>query len=229
MMAMRENELDFNDYGKRVSLEMGLSVQLKLEGIGFPLQSSFVGMENDEFLIIKAPPQFTGIKYKMVPGVEIVVRYLYHGTVYGFQTKLIDVITQPARLLFLEYPKIIEHHDLRQQVRAHSLFPAVIRIKEHTNSGVIIDISKHGCRCHILQSRTEHLPPAQIDDEISLTCKFPGVEGDHEILGIIRNLKRSRKELIIGLQFTKIEYDLHEQIIRYIYAVEHYATPTQAG
>jgi hypothetical protein len=229
MIAMKDNDFDLENYGKRISLELGLPVQLRLDGIGYPLQSSFVGMEADEYLVIKAPPQYTSLKYKMVPGVDIVLRYLHLGTVFGFQTKLIEAIIKPARLLFLEYPKIIEHHDLRQSKRANSLFPAIIKIKDNTNHGVIIDISKHGCRCHILQNRDEHLPPVQINDLMSLSCKFPGIEGDHEILGIIRNLKRSRKELIIGMQFTQIEAELHEQIIKYIYAVEDYAISTTIG
>jgi hypothetical protein len=223
MDAMKDYDFDLDNFGKRISLEMGISIQLKVDGIGFPLQSSFVGMETDEYLIIKTPSQFASVQYKMEPGVDMIVRYLYHGTVFGFQTKLIEAISKPARLIFLEYPKIIEHHDLRQQKRAHSLFPASIRIRGVTNNGVIIDISKHGCRCHILQNNAAHLPPAQIDDEVSLTCKFPGIEGDHEILGVIRNLKRSRKELSIGMQFSQIELELHELIIRYIYAVEDYA------
>ncbi len=215
-------DLDLEDYGKRISLEMGIPIQMKVEGIGFPLQSSFVGMEIDQYLIIKAPPQFTSVKFKFVPGLDIVIRYLYHGTVFGFQTKLIEYTHRPVKLLFLEYPRIIEQHDLRNQKRAHSLFPAKIKIKQKVNNGVIIDISNEGCRCHILASPKEELPSAQIDEKIILTCKFPGVHGDHEILGIIRNLKKSRKEIIIGIEFSQIEVEVHDHIIKYIYAVEHY-------
>ncbi|OPZ60944.1 MAG: hypothetical protein BWY87_00157 [Deltaproteobacteria bacterium ADurb.Bin510] len=53
----------------------------------------------------------------------MIVRYLYNGTVYGFQTKLIEYITSPTKLFFLDYPRIIEHHDLRQEKR----FPCHLR------------------------------------------------------------------------------------------------------
>ncbi len=220
---MKGNELDFFEFGKRICLEIGLPIQLKLEGVAFPLQSVLVGMEIDEYLIIKIPVQFANIKHKLFPGIDIVVRYLYQGIVFGFQTKLIEIISKPVKLLFLEYPRIIEHHELRSHKRAQSIFPATIRIKDKTNNGAIIDVSKNGCRCHMLSSRSEHLPPVQIDDEISIMCKFPGVEGDHEVLGKIRNIKKSRNELIVGIEFLKLELEIHDLISQYIYAVEEFA------
>jgi len=219
---MKGNDIDYFEYGKRINLEIGIHIQFKMEGVGFPLQSVLVGMEINEYLIIKIPGQYTNIKHKLVPGVDIVVRYLYQGTVYGFQTKLIEIISTPVKLLFLEYPKIIEHYDLRSQKRADSLFPATVKMKDKINHGAIIDVSKNGCRCHILNSRQETLPPVQIDDEIVLKCKFPGVQGDREVFGKIKNIKRSRKELIIGVEFLGLEVEIHDLISQYIYAVEDF-------
>ena len=220
---MKDMGIDFFEYGKRISLEIGIPIQLKMEGVAFPLQSVLVGMEIDEYLIIKIPAQYTNVKHKLTTGVDIIVRYLYRGTVYGFQTKLIEIITKPVKLLFLEYPKIIEHYDLRSQKRAESIFPATITIKDKTNHGAIIDVSKNGCRCHILNSRREPLPPVQIDDEILLKCKFPGVQGDREVFGRIKNIRRSRKELILGVEFSKLELEIHDLISQYIYAVEDFS------
>lgn len=222
MTAMKGNDIDYFEYGKRICMEIGTPIQFKMEGVGFSLQSIIVGMDLDEYLIIKIPAQYTNIKHKLVQGVDIVVRYLYQGTVYGFQTKLIEIISRPVKLLFLEYPKIIEHYDLRSQKRAESLFPAAIRIKDKTNHGAIIDVSKNGCRCHILNSKQETLPPVQIDDEIVLKCKFPGVQGDREVFGKVKNIKRSRKELIVGVEFLGLELEIHDLISQYIYAVEDF-------
>ncbi len=220
---MKSMDIDFSEYGKRISLEIGIPIQLKMEGVAFPLHSVLVGMEIDEYLIIKIPAQYTNVKHKLVTGVDIIVRYLYQGTVYGFQTKLIELISNPVKLLFLEYPKIIEHYDLRSQKRAESIFPATIMIKDKTNHGAIIDVSKNGCRCHILNSRKEPLPPVQIDDEIILECKFPGVEGDREVLGKIKNIRKSRKELIVGVEFLRLEMEIHDLISQYIYTFEDFS------
>jgi hypothetical protein len=223
---MDKNELDFDifDYGKRISLDIGVTFQLKLVDVAYPLQSILVGMEIDEYLIIKIPSQFGNVKHKLFPGVEIIVRYIHQGIIFGFQTKLIDVIFKPVKLLFLEYPKIIEHHELRSHKRAHSIFPAKVSIKDKVSNGAIIDISKSGCRCHILATQKEPLPPVQIDDEVLLTCKFPGIHGDHNVLGIVRNIKKSRKDLILGVEFKIIEEKLNDHIINYIYSIEDFAS-----
>ena len=120
---MDKEGLDYFNFGKRIALEVGVDIHLKLDGVGFPIQSTVVGMEADEYLIIKSPKAFVAIKHKCVPGSEMIVRYLYKGTVYGFQTKLIEYITSPTKLFFLDYPRIIEHHDLRQEKR----FPCHLR------------------------------------------------------------------------------------------------------
>lgn len=224
-MDMNETNIDFSEYGRRISIDAGITVQMKLDGVAFPLQSIIVGMEVDEYLILKIPAQFTNVKHKLYPGVEVIVRYIHHGIVFGFQTKLIEIITRPVKLLFLEYPKIIEHHDLRSHKRAQSIFPATIHIKDRTNNGAIIDISKNGCRCHILATQGETLPPAQVDDQVSLKCKFPGIQGEHEVKGIIRNTKKSRKELILGIEFLALEEQLHNHIANYIYSIEDFASP----
>ncbi|OPZ60943.1 MAG: hypothetical protein BWY87_00156 [Deltaproteobacteria bacterium ADurb.Bin510] len=52
---MDKEGLDYFNFGKRISLEVGVDVHLKLNGVGFPLQSTVVGMEADEYLIIKSP------------------------------------------------------------------------------------------------------------------------------------------------------------------------------
>ncbi len=221
---MNDMNFDFSEYGKRISLEIGIPVQMKMDGVSFPLQSVLVGMEIDEYLILKVPGQYANIKHKLFPGADIVVRYIFHGIVFGFQTKLIEVITRPVKLLFLEYPKIIEHHDLRSHKRAQSIFPTTIKTKDRANNGAIIDISKNGCRCHILASQKEPLPPVQVDDEISLTCRFPGISGDHVIHGIVRNVKRTRRDLIIGIEFLMLEEELNDHITKYIYAIEDFTT-----
>lgn len=223
MASMKNTDIDFFEYGQRISLEIGIPIQLRLDGVAFPLQSVLVGMEVDEYLIIKGPAQYTNVKHKLAPGVDIIVRYLYRGIVYGFQSKIIEIISRPEKLIFLEYPRIIEHFELRSQKRAESIFPATIIIKDKTNHGAIIDVSRNGCRCQIMNSKKEPLPPVSIDDEILLKCKFPGVEGERDVLGRIKNIRRNRKELTVGVEFLKLETKIHELITQYIYTVEDFS------
>ncbi len=213
---LSENSEDIFSYTQNFDLDIGIQIQLKVEGIAYPLQSYVVGMEHSDYLIIKAPKSFTSIKFKLVPGAEIIVRYLYHGTVYGFQTKLIEIIQSPFRLLFLQYPKIIEHHELRHHRRVESYLPAKMQINDHPElSSTIIDVSENGCRCLI--KTNQDTPSIHIDDQASILCQFPGIDGSHLVVGSVKNISRSRRELYLGIEFIAVESRIHELIANYVF------------
>ena len=214
-MFGEQNE-DIFSYTQNFDLDIGIQIQLKIDGIAYPLQSYVVGMEHNDYLIIKAPKSFTSIKFKLVPGTELIVRYLYHGTVYGFQSKLIEVISTPFRLLFLQYPQIIEHHELRHHRRIESYLPAKIQINDHQElSSTIIDVSENGCRCLI--KTNADTPSIHIDDQASILCQFPGIDGSHLVVGNIKNISRSRTEIYLGVEFMAVESKIHELIASYVF------------
>ena len=160
------NKISDPDTGKRIFIELGTEFQIEIEGITFRLKSTLVGMELGQYLIIKTPsfPSEVGnIKQKLFPGIEIVVRYLHKGTVFGFRTQLIEAFFTPRRLLFLEYPKVIEHYDLRSNRRVECIIPAKIILKEKETEGTILDINEKGCRIRYLylskEARTQTHQP----------------------------------------------------------------------
>ncbi len=59
-------------------------------------------------------------------------------------SKLIEAIFTPIRLLFVEYPKIIEHYDLRSHERMDCFLPAGTKIKDKDKEGAVLDISQKG-------------------------------------------------------------------------------------
>ncbi len=214
------SEIGITNYGKRISLEMGTELQVQIADVAMPLYSCLVGMDADEFLIIKAPSPYQLVKQKLYKGNELIVKYLYNGTIYAFQSKLIDAISKPFRLVFLEHPKIIEKHELRSARRARCFFPAHLVIGTETYAGIILDISRQGCRLQIQFPPGDAPPPFRLDEQIRLLCKFPGIEGDVEILGALRNIKRSRQEATLGLGFSKTTPEAINRIITdYIFSI----------
>ena len=217
---MGMDEIDYFNFGKRITLDVGVDVQLKLEGVGFALQSTVVGMEPGEYLIIKSPKSFVSIKHKCVPGSEMVVRYLHNGTVYGFQTKLIEFITSPTKLFFLEYPRIIEHHDLRHEKRFPCHFPARLKLRDGRDvASVISDISQNGCRCLIDMDRNHGMGIPHIDDQVSFSCQFPGVQGAYVIAGTVRNISKARSEIVLGVEFAVVEDEINNILARYVFSL----------
>lgn len=214
--------LDFElaGYGKRISLEMGTELQVEFADVSISTYSALVGMESDIYMVIKCPTPYNLIKQKLYTGNELIIKYLFAGTVYAFQSRIVDSISRPFKLLFIEYPKIIEKHELRSYKRAKCFFPTKLIFEQKECPGLVIDISRKGCKCQIKMIGGEKYPPFKLDERIYLFSKFPGIEGDVEIVGTIRNLKKNKQEILMGVSFSKTNPEYIQQIInQYMLAI----------
>jgi len=213
------------DTGKRISIELGTQLEIEIEGVPTRIKSSLVGIEPDEYLIIKAPEAALpdSIKNKLFRGNQIVVRYLCKGTLFGFRSQLVQVTSTPIRLLFVEYPKTIEAYDLRSHERVDCFLPAKIEIKDEEKNGAILDISEGGCRCVIKSSEGEKLPSVQIGELITLSCQFPGTESEQVISGEVKNVGMDKQKAVLGIQFHEIAPGLQNIIAQYISTVNEFS------
>jgi hypothetical protein len=185
-------------------------------------------MNSDDYLIIKTPKTpfdspaespFEGLNYRLAPGSKIIVRYLYHGVVFGFQSTLIDAISVPRKLLFLDYPSSIEQHNLRSSERIECLLPAEIKCDGSEVEGIITDISEKGCGFAFKISNGD-VPSLKVEDTIILTCLFPGIGEKKDISGIVRRVKSDNQETALGIQFQDLETDTKSIISDYISKVQ---------
>lgn len=211
--------------GRRLSIEPGTLLQIEIGGIEFRFKSELVGLQPDEFLIIKTPlvpsdAPFGMIKHKLFRGNDIIVRYLSGGMVYGFQSKLMGSISDPTKLLFLEYPKIVEQHDLRSHERVDCLLPGRLKFKDTERPCLVLDISEKGCRCRIKNQKDEKLPTFQVDDQVVLGVKLLDVEGEQVITCDVKNISRDNDELRLGMEFHKIVSNLRDILLNYIMAIK---------
>ncbi len=217
---MDAGKYDFMTTGKRISLDIGTKIHLEIEGVAIALESYMVGMEPDSYIILKTPRPYPTIKQKLYQGNQCIVKYIFQGTVFAFQTKIIDSISEPFRLLFLEYPKIIQHHDLRDHRRIDCVIPARIAVKDEEKMAAVVDVSKRGCRVQIQIYPGDRVPSIVINDEVALWAKFPGVEGDLEIHGRVRNIRKSRHEMVLGVVYQEIPRAAQQKIADYLLSVE---------
>ncbi len=221
---MTDGEVDNFGTDMRVSIKIGGQLQVEIKGIPSRHQTTFIGMELNQYLIIKEPVfphklRVSGIKHKLFPGNEITVRYIYRGSVFGFQTKLIEALYTPKRWLLIEYPKVIEKHNLRSTQRVDCFLPAITQIKNKETQGIILDISLKGCRYMIKATKNRKLPVVQKDDQIALRYHFPGNQDEQMVSGKVKNIKRDSQEMILGIEFLEMAVDLHSIIEQYISAV----------
>ncbi len=218
---MKIEDLDFNT-GKRISIELGTQLQIRIDGVDSNFKSTLIGIEPDKYLIINAPVTMLPYgRHKFFRGNKIIVRYLYKGTVFGFQSELVEDIYTPLKLLFVKYPEIIEEHNLRSGERIDCFLPIKIKIKNEERDGVILDINKGGCCCVAKKAvEDKELSSVQIDEQVTLMCQFPQIEGEQVVLGKVKNIRRDKKQMTLGIIFHEIKPEIEDIIDQYILALK---------
>jgi len=220
-MDLKYDHID--NMGHRISVDIGTPVKLEVKDIELPLQSSIVGLESDRYIIIKAPEPFKRIQHKLYNGNELIVRYISNGTVYAFQTKMMETITSPLPLLFINYPQIIQHHELRHQKRVNCQIPTRIQAHEQENIGCIVDMAASGCRCVIQTKKNTPIIRFDLEDHLTLRCIFPGSKELISLPGVVKNVKRTTQEYDLGISFgDDISMENQKLLAWYVATLERY-------
>ncbi len=210
-----------SDLGKKLSVDIGTTVKIEVDGVEYPLQSAIVGLEKEKYIILKAPDPSLRIEHKFYTDNELIVRYISNGTIYAFQSRIIEYISSPFPLLFIKYPKIVEHHELRGQKRIICYLPAKIIANGVENVGCIFDISKRGCRFILYRNKNSDLIKTEVNKEVTLKCVFPGRNEVIYVVGHVQNLKKTYNEIDIGISFTnKNSAETIKMITWFIFTVE---------
>lgn len=210
--------LDSIETRPHVEGEFGTEIQLEIDGVASRLQTQLIGIDTDRILIVKTPTmsQIGGINVKLFPGNRVIVRYVFEGVVYGFETAIVEAISSPLRLLFLAYPKLVTARTIRSNPRVNTSLPARLKAGEAGADGTVTDISISGCQ---LEIRRQHLPETAklaVDAEVELTLQLPGVSGDFQIRGKLRSLRTGERKLEAGISFGELEEQVQLAIDAYV-------------
>jgi len=109
---------------------------------------------------------------------------------------------------------------LRDHKRIDCVIPGKVVVKDEEKMAAVVDVSKRGCRVQIQIYPGDRVPAIAINDEVVLWAKFPGVERDLEIRGRVRNIRKSRHEIVLGVVYLEIPLDAQEKIAQYLASVE---------
>ncbi|MBA7540309.1 hypothetical protein ES705_32605 [subsurface metagenome] len=209
--------------GTRLLIELGTSLQVEIAGVEARFKSILIGMDPHEYVIIKAPGVgcTSLIKEALLPGTRVTVRYIHDGTVFGFQSQLMDNlftpvmmdnIFTPVKLLFIDYPETVENYNLRSLERMDCFLPVKIELEDKEKQGTILDITEKGCRCLFNVLNDEKMMSLQLHDHITLKCQFPGIEDEQLISGEVRNIHSDRHEMVFGIEFHEITPEIQKII-----------------
>lgn len=217
----------------RISIDIGTKLYLQIDGVDFILQSMFIGMETNEYIIIKSPSSLFKIKHKLFRGNDIVVKYVCKG-IHTFQTRVIEHITKkvsmakPLSMLIIEYPKIIQSHDPRSHTRMHCFIPSTITGKNNKGVGAVLDISRVGCRWQMKATlKEEKIPSFSVNEKVTVECKSPGVKESLILVGDVRTIKRNKQELTLGVLFRKRSQEVQNEIAHYLLSSDDSFQPTE--
>ncbi len=206
-------------------MEIGARLFISFQGMGAPLQSTLVGMEPGKYLLLKTPAMFKKIEHDLLKVEDLVIKSIVKGTIYAFRSKLVDLISKPMKLMFIEYPRKIEQHELRSDKRYKCRIGIQIQVNEKEITGTIENIGKGGCRCSIpIFSEQEKITDSLTNAVVPFKCAFPGFKDEIRFLGKIRSAKVKEERIIVGVQFIDQPDQKNPRALiqDYIRMIEHF-------
>ena len=204
---------------KRLTIDLGTLLVLEFDETNRRLKSELIGMDPGNFLLIRMPANFQERNLsRMYPkGTTLIVRYVYEGSVFGFQSYIVSYMLQPSRLIFLSYPEEVEGHNLRSARRINCFLPATLKSVNHDVHGFIIDLSNTGCRFRLKAEDMEDSDELhQLHLPVILKTPIPGVAQELDFTGEVRNVKVDSEVNIMGIQFVNLDPESQEYLNHYL-------------
>ncbi len=183
------------------------------------LSSELIGVDDGKYLIVKMPPLHTmeNVSNLLVKGNEITVKYMYKGTMFGFQSPILDLLHKPFKLVFIKYPDKINSYDVRGNKRVECFLPANVKIAEHIIEGSITDISRAGCLFAIEASEHEgFINQLKINNEIRLGFYLPGIAEELGADADQKSIKIDTDGSSIGIEFVEMDDSVKAKLIDFL-------------
>jgi hypothetical protein len=213
-----------NDRVAKLSIEIGTPLQVEVVGDENRYRSFLVGMQRDDFLIIKVP-QNPDFPRSDAVELEYRIRYVYQGTVFGFPAVAMGTEGPPVDVLFLEYPAKVENFELRSHRRVSCTLPARIDSEELTLAGVFLDMSDRGGCWVSKDPKASELSSGQ---SVSVAVDIPGCEGETRLEGTIRRAAKVASRVNLGVEFEESSPEV-EQFITNLAEFLEEPPPTDEG
>jgi len=203
----------------KLEIDVPTKIVFQLSGVESFLKSELVGLDPDNYLIVKSPRGDLQIKNKITVGNLVLVNYLYRGCVYTFQSHILGSAERPFNLFFLSYPKVVSRKELRRDKRVDCYLSATLNVGGEPLSGAIVDLSQSGCKfISIYKGPSSQLPEMEVGQRLELSLESAPDQGS---LGVVmRNKRLDKKALTLGLEFQELRRDQWSYIGEFVRSVE---------
>jgi c-di-GMP-binding flagellar brake protein YcgR len=192
----------------------GCIILVEFEGLcgRYPCTLADLTLEGE--LVVQVPHSVT-IRHPLRPGDTVVVRGAFDGTLYGFRTQVKQHVFRPQPVMVLARPTDVGMQRLRRNDRVPCLIPATATVGGQRLSGMIIDLSRGGCR---FLCETAADPPEPIAEETEITLCFPLFRmGEQQTAtGTLRSATAADGTLRLGVEFGELAASVIATIETYI-------------
>jgi hypothetical protein len=191
--------------GRPTAIAFG-SAQMQEAGV-------FVGYEQDRYIIVRLPSDFSDIDLK--PGQRVHLKYDFAGTAYRYESSVLHYLNKFG-LVFLSYPGSVETNSLRKEDRISCRIPATASIQSRPLKGLVTDISRHGCQFCVRIPATFKLQQVSVLEEVSLSLFLNGDEHPEPLKCKVRNTNFDEFKIVLGIEFGQMEQRLAQRLEGYM-------------
>jgi c-di-GMP-binding flagellar brake protein YcgR len=161
--------------------------------------STFRGCRKPDYALIDMPTA-GGKPVYIHFNSNFMIRFLASGSVYGFETRIVNTHTKPITICVIEYPTEIKAVNLRKSKRITTHLPATIETKQGLLKGAIIDLSEGGGLFSTLPSESVVIPKGE---ECLLSATLPSGEKVDKLRTQLCSVKEREGKTMIGLRFDR--------------------------
>ncbi len=200
-------------------MDVGTKLEIQFKGGGTQLTSELTGVEDDKYLMIKWPtvdPKVDAANL-ICKGNTVFVKYLHEGIEFSFQSHILEVISNPAKLIFIKYPENTEVNVLREHRRIDCYLPASVRIADNKIKGAITNISRIGVLFVAeMPAYDNTINQLETGNEIGLTFQLPGVQRELSMIAKLRNITKDKDKVRIGIEYGKMDVEVQTKLYDFL-------------
>jgi c-di-GMP-binding flagellar brake protein YcgR len=157
--------------------------------------SVFRGHNYPKHILLDGPVS-RGTPIVSMSGVPYVVRFVYNGLVYGFESVLLKQYTNPVNLWAMKYPDEIQVVNLRKSLRIATFIPASFNSGGTTVTGAFVDISEGGGLF-----KTPGKPPFEPGQTALVNMTLPNGDSINGLGCKICSVKPNGSKVSVGINF----------------------------
>ena len=200
--------------GVNLEISLGEELILRLSDAENDIKGRVVGLEPYEYIIAKAHiPADTRESLRL--GGRIVVKYILDGTVYGFRTDVLNVVSRPTSLIFFAAPNTVEKLELRKNKRYDCRIESTLHTKDTDTDALVVNISRDGCMISTRCNARDSLRDTLVDDTMVVSMSL-GSFGTIKLPLVVKNVTFKQGIVTFGCMYLNIQPDEIQTIENYL-------------